>query len=386
MRPSDLITLPSGLHWFFGGRRRPPTGAPPGAVMPDSEALAPKIYAFSYTTDSLTEQPVATLEELEQLARENQGVLWIDIQGLGNADLIMRIGEILALHPLAVADTVNANQRSKIESYEDHLFMVGRMIRPAADEGEVVSEQLSLFLSDRLVVTFQETYGDNLDPVRARIRNPKSMMRKSGADFLAYAILDTVIDGVYPVLDIMEDALEALEEHIIEDPVPGDLERSYQYKRKLLGLRRVLRPQREAMSMLYREESPYLSHEIRVYLRDVYDHSVHLLDAVETYNEFASGLMELYLSHVSNRMNEVMKVLTIIATIFIPLTFLAGVYGMNFHYMPELQWRWAYPALWILMVGIALGLLYYFRRKGWIGGEGRRRRAEGETEKWEGKS
>jgi magnesium transporter len=260
-------------------------------------------------------------------------------------------------------------QRPKVEEYEDHLFMITRMI---SFNGTLESEQVSLFLGRNYLITFQERPGDCFDPVRDRIRKSRGIIRKQGADYLAYALMDTLIDGYFPVLEAMGEGIEALEDEVMENPSQNTLQRIHEVKRSLLDLRRTAWPQREAISTLVREEMSLIRESTRTYLRDGYDHIIQVMDVVETYRELASGLMDVYLSSLSNRMNEVMKTLTIVATIFIPLTFVAGIYGMNFNperspwNMPELNWAWGYPTVWLVMIVVVFVMLVFFRRKEWL--------------------
>jgi magnesium transporter len=280
------------------------------------------------------------------------------------------IGQRFGLHPLTLADIVHADQRPKVEVYDEHLFLVLRM--PHLDDG-IWTEQLSLIVGRDFVLTLQEREGDCFDPVRARLRQDKSRMRTFGADYLAYALLDALIDSHFPVLERFGEALDALESAVVEQPAPELVPRIHDLKRDLLELRRALWPMREVMSHLLRDETAFISAATRVYLRDCADHVFQLMDMLEIDREVASGLLDLHMSSVSLRTNEIMKVLTIIATVFIPLGFVAGLYGMNFKpevspfNMPELSWYFGYPYALGLMLAIAGGLLGYFWRKGWIG-------------------
>jgi magnesium transporter len=269
-------------------------------------------------------------------------------------------------------DVVNVHQRAKVEEYDGHLFLVVRVLLEG--EKSLVTEQVSLFLGGGVLVTFQEHRDDPFDPVRERLRKGKGRIRAAGADYLAYALLDTVVDSYFPLLESLGDRLQVLEDEILDSPGKSTVAGIYQAKRDLLLMRRSIWPLREAISALLRGESDHVSPDTLIYLRDCYDHVVMVLDMVESYRDMTSGLMDFYLSSVSNRMNDVMRVLTVIATIFIPLTFVAGIYGMNFnpeaspYNMPELSWRWGYPAFWGVMVSVAVGMLIFFRRKGWLGG------------------
>jgi magnesium transporter len=288
------------------------------------------------------------------------------VQGFGDETTIRTIGEIFSLHPLVVEDVVNAPQRPKAETYDDQLLLIVRAVRSLRD-GETELGQVSIIFGKNYVLTFQERYSDVLEPVLRRLRSGKGLMRRRKADYLAYAIFDTVVDAYYPVLEDIGDGLEQLEEVVITNPSPDVLKRLNRTKNQLVNLRRSIWPQREAVNTLIRDDNPLITDEVRVYLRDTYDHCVQTTEVVEMYREMVTGLLNTYLSSIANRTNDVMKVLTIMASIFIPLTFMAGIYGMNFENMPELQVWWAYPILWCAMIVTAAGMTVYFWRKGWIG-------------------
>ncbi len=346
-------------------KRHPKVGSRPGTLVINSQSPKPVVRVIRYTPAEVTEDEVTDVEQLRGF-REGNGVMWIDVQGFGDEQMIRAIGEIFGLHQLALEDVINVPQRPKTEAFEDHLLWITRMAMPAG-EGAIQTEQVSLILGRNYLLTFQERHGDVLDPVRARIRQGKGPIRKSGPDYLAYAIIDAVIDGYYPILESFGEHLEELEDGIVAAPHSGLLQDVHHVKRELLAIRRAIWPQRESVNSLIRDESKFVGDSIRTYLRDVYDHCVQIIDVVETYRELAGGLMDVYLSSIANRQNEVMKVLTIMASIFIPLTFMAGVYGMNFDNMPELHSKWAYPMLLALMVVVAVGMVIYFWRKGWLG-------------------
>lgn len=360
------VPIPGQIKSFWSRRTAP--GAMPGTVQIDPQALKPDITVMAYSDDDFVEQKVTDLDTLKDYL-EKWPVTWVNIEGLGDADVLHKMAEVFSIHRLALEDVVNVHQRPKVEEYTHHLFIVMRMIYL---NHHVESEQLSIFLGENYVLTFQSTPGDCLDPVRKRIREHQGRIRSVGADYLAYALIDDVIDAYFPVLDVYSNALDALEEEVINCPAPKSAGRLHHIKRNLLLLRRVLWPLREAVNVLIREHSPLITDETRVYLRDCYDHSIQIIDLLETYRELASSLMDAYLSAVSNRMNEIMKVLTIIATIFIPLSFIAGVYGMNFDNqrsplnMPELEWYFGYPFALALMALVGGVLLYFFWRKGWL--------------------
>lgn len=337
-------------------------------------AVRPTVRLIRYGPDQLEEREVKDAESLRSLIGK-WPVTWVNVDGLGDLDLIRALGEMFGLHRLALEDVVNVHQRPKVEEYEDHAFIATRMLvaRDAA-----VSEQITMFLGEGYLLTFQERPGDVFDPIRERIRRHRGFIRESKADYLAYALLDAVIDGYFPVLEHCGERLEALEDEVVSRPGGAAVAAIHEMKRDLLTLRRAIWPQREMINTLVRDPSPYVADQTRVYLRDCYDHTIQIMDIVETYRETASDLMDVYLSSVSTRLNEIMKVLTIIATIFIPLGFIASLYGMNFDpevspwNMPELRWYLGYPFSLGLMLLLALGLLYFFRRRGWLGGAERR--------------
>jgi magnesium transporter len=295
-------------------------------------------------------------------------VTWIDVQGLGDEAILRRLAQIFEIHPLAMEDVVNVPQRPKAESYDRQQLVITRMMK-TADDGALDVEQVSLFVGPGYVLSLQERPGDVFDPVRARIRSGKGLIRRSGPDYLAYALIDAILDGYYPALERLGDRIQILEEGVSQAPTRAARLGIHRVRRDLLVLRRAVWPQREAVAALVREESPLIGPTVRQYLRDCLDHAVQILDVIDTYHELAGNLMEMYQSSVGQRSNDVMKLLTIMASIFIPLTFLAGLYGMNFDYLPELHYRWFYHALLGVMVLLAVGMLIYFKRKGWLGEE-----------------
>ena len=291
-------------------------------------------------------------------------VVWLNVDGLGDAEAIRRFGEIFGIHPLALEDVINVHQRPKVEPYEKYLFIVMHMLLTGE---KLDTEQLSLFLGSNFVLTFQEQPGgDCFAPIRERIRKNHGRIRAAGPDYLVYSLLDAVVDNYFPILERAGERLETVEQEVVTQPRNETLARIQAIKRDLLLLRRAVWPMREALNSLLRDDTPFIARETRTYLRDCYDHSVRIIDILETDRETSFGLLETYLSSVSNRMNEIIKVLTIITTIFMPLTFIAGIYGMNFAHMPELNWPWAYPLVMGLMAAIAAAMLVYFRRKGWL--------------------
>jgi magnesium transporter len=289
---------------------------------------------------------------------------------LQDVEILQRLGNHYGLHPLALEDVLHTGQRPKLEAYNDHCFVVLKEVHLGEDG--LQAEQMSLFLGKGWVITLQERSGDPFEPVRQRIRDAKGRIRKMGADYLAYALIDALVDGAFPLLEELGERIEKMEGELMSNPTRRTLQEIHATRRLLLYLRRVAWPQREVIHQLAREDSELIAPETRIYLRDCYDHAVQILDLVETYRDLSTGMLDLYISGVSNRLNEVMKVLTVVATIFIPLTFITGLYGMNFNThtspwnMPELNWTWGYPAVLTVMACVVAGMLLYFRRKRWL--------------------
>lgn len=346
-----------------------PPGTSPGTLAVDPEAPRPNLQAMLYGPDGVEEIASPEVSRLAGL-RGRKAVLWVHCSGLGDAALLESLGKLFGIHRLALEDVVNTHQRPKVEEYEEHLFLVGRI--PKDGGGGADTEQVSLFLGSDFVLSFEEGPPEAFAAVRERIRSGRGRIRHGGADYLAYALLDAQVDSFFPVLEALGERLEELEERAVAGPSRETLGRLNAAKRDMLILRRAVWPQREALGVLYRDPSPLIHAETRIYLRDCYDHTVQVIDILETYRELGSGLMDIYLSSMSNRMNEVMKVLTIIATIFMPLSFLAGLYGMNFDTtasplnMPELGWRYGYLFALGMMGLTALAFLLFFLRKGWL--------------------
>jgi magnesium transporter len=314
--------------------------------------------------EHLEEGPVEIRDFPDLLKAE--GVTWINLDGLHDVEIIRELGEAADLHPLTLEDLVSTGQRPKVEEYESYLFMTLRMLTLKGDTTIVESEQVSIILGPEWVLSFQERVGDVWARVRDRVRLPGTRLRQRNPDYLAYALLDSVVDHYFHLLERLGDAAEALEMEVLDSPSEDAMRRIHTLKQEMLVIRRAVWPLREMMSQLTRSETPLIRPETEVFLRDVYDHTIQVLDAVEVLRDLVSGLQELYMSAMGHRMNEIMKVLTVMASIFIPLTFLAGIYGMNFQNMPELGFRWGYPVLLGVMVVLGIGMLAYFRRKDWL--------------------
>jgi magnesium transporter len=347
-----------------------PLGALPGTLKPPPSAQSDvQITAIHYTAEHYTEEQVTDLEVYLQ-AVPHEGILWLNVDGLGDVQVLEILGQHFDLHPLSLEDVLNIPQRPKLEDYETYQFLVIRI--PGLRETAGETEQMSLFLGPSYVLTFQERPSEVFEPVRHRLRQGRGKIRRGGADYLAYALLDAAIDGFFPFLEALGEQLESLEDAVLDTPERQTLESIYAMRRTLMHLRRALWPVREAVNAFARTDTALVTDETRFFLSDCYDHVLQVLDVLEHYREFSGSLMETYLSSQSNHLNEVMKVLTVIATIFIPLTFVAGLYGMNFNpeasvwNMPELNWHWGYPFSLLLMVTITGLLLAFFRRKGWL--------------------
>jgi magnesium transporter len=324
-----------------------------------------RVTVLDYDERSFTERVLDRPEESFAF-RDSPSVSWINVDGLHDVAAIEAIAGHFGLHPLVVEDVLHTGQRSKAEDYDDTLFIVLRMLSYNESTQTVDDEQVSLVLGKRYVLSLQQRVGDVFDGVRERIRNSKGRIRRAGADYLAYSLVDAVVDQYFVVLERLGEQVEVLGEEVSEHADRRKLEEIRRLKRELLFLRKSIWPLREVLSRIQRGESPLFDAHTLIYLRDVYDHTIQVIDTVETYRDMMAGLLDVFMTSVSNRMNEVMKVLTIIATIFIPLSFVAGLYGMNFKYMPELSWRYGYFGALGVMAAVAGGMLVYFKRKGWF--------------------
>jgi len=311
------------------------------------------------------EKEVKDIEEAFP-SKGQTSITWINIDGVQKIDVIEKIGKQFGIHPLVLEDIANTGQRPKMEDFVDYLFVVFRMLQYNEENKEIKTEQISLILGSNLVISFQENEGDVFDPIRERLRTNKGRIRKMGADYLVYALIDAVVDNYFAVLERVGEKIEEIEDAIVATPSPKTLHAIHDLKRQMILLRKSVWPFREVINRLERWESKLISKSTDIFLRDVYDHTIQVIDAVETFRDILSGMLDIYMSSVSNRMNEVMKVLTIIATIFIPLTLVAGIYGMNFRYMPELEWVWGYPLVLLFMLAVGIVMLLYFRRRHWL--------------------
>jgi magnesium transporter len=324
-----------------------------------------RIHVMDYNELELTDTEIETVGEAMPY-RDSPNITWLNITGVHNEAIIHDIGETFNIHPLVLEDIANTTQRPKVEEYENYLFVIIKMVYFNEESHEVTIEQVSLIVGKNYVISMQEKEGDVLEGLRYRIRSSKGKIRKFGSDYLMYGIIDAVVDNYFKVLEQIGEDIEGTESSLMQNDSKLVLNKIYQLKQELLFLRKSVWPMREVVSVLQRSEHSLMNKNTSLYLRDVYDHTIDVVETVETFRDMTSGMLDLYLSTVSNRMNEIMKVLTIFAAIFIPLTFFAGVYGMNFEIMPELKWRLAYPVWWIIIAGITVGMIIYFKKKRWI--------------------
>ena len=324
-----------------------------------------KITVFTYNEAEYSLKEFSNVDEVVAVGDENN-VTWINIDGVHDTQLVEKLGKKFNIHPLALEDLVDTGQRPKYEDFGDYLFVVMKMLYHSRGNNGITSEQVSLIVGHNYVISFQEIEGDVFDSIRERIKTAKGRIRKMGSDYLAYTLLDAVVDNYFVILENLGEKIEDMEEQIIKRPEPKTLQTIHRLKRDLIYLRKSVWPLRELINGLQKGESGIVKKTTEVYLRDLYDHTIQVIDTVETFRDMVSGMLDIYLSSLSNRMNEVMKVLTIFAAIFIPLTFIAGVYGMNFKYMPELNWRWGYFAVLGFMALVGIVLLGYFKRKKWF--------------------
>ncbi len=351
----------------FRKKRSIKSGLPPGTLVHigDKSNKPAHISVIGYSPGGVEERHFEQVDQYLENPRDSD-VVWVNVEGVHDVDLIRILGEKHTFHPLVLEDIVNTVQRPKIEDYGDYLFIVLKMLHPTG-EGDFSSEQLSIILGPDYLFTFQEGIaGDSFDPVRERIRGGKGKIRNMGADYLAYALIDAIVDGYFSILEGFGERIVDIEEELALTPDQNALHRINGMKKEIIYLRKTVWPLREAISFLERGDSTLLHDATRIYFRDVYDHTVQVIDTVETYRDLLSGMLDLYLSSISNRTNEVMKFLTVIGTIFMPLTFLVGVYGMNFKHFPELEWKNGYFVLWGLMIVMSLLMVAYFRKKRWL--------------------
>jgi magnesium transporter len=348
-------------------KRSRKAGLPPGTLIHIGERKTEevKITIMNYDETQLQEEEAKTFDECFPY-KNRPTVTWINVDGIHQVETLEKLGECFGVHPLTLEDILNTDQRPKMEDFGDYMYIVLKMFTRNDQNDEIVTEQISLILGENFVLSFQENVGDVFDPVRARIRCSKGRLRKMAADYLLYSLLDAIVDNYFIILENFGDQIEFIEERLIVNPAQETLKIIHKLKREMLFLRKSVWPLREVINGMERGESSLIKGTTKIYLRDVYDHNIQIIDTIETLREMLSGMLDIYLTSISNRLNAVMKVLTIIATIFMPLTFLAGIYGMNFKYMPELEWKWGYFLILFVMFGIGISMLFYFKKKKWL--------------------
>jgi magnesium transporter len=342
-------------------------GMPPGSLVytGEKEYLAAKITITRYNEDTIAERQLDGFTEC-QITDDPGEVTWINVNGVSKVKDLEKVGECFKIHPLVLEDILEVGQRPKVEDYDDYLYIVLNSIRPVAEGEELVAEEISLILGPHYLMSFYTGDGDMYAPIRERLLQAKGRIRKMGADYLAYSLIDLVVDNYFVELERFGDQIESLEDAVVANPTPQTLRDVHRFKNDMIMLRKSLWPLREVIARLERRESALISENLGNYFRDVYDHTIIAIDTVETYRDILSGMLDIYLSSMSNRLNSIMKVLTIIATIFMPLTFITSLYGMNFKNMPELQWEYGYFMVLGMVVVIAISMLLYFRRKQWV--------------------
>ncbi len=347
-------------------KRSKKAGMGPGSLIHIGNTYGEKsrITLIRYDEASLIEKEISSAKDLRE-ERNRPGVLWVNIHGLQDVHLLEEIGVIFGLHPLTLEDILSTDQRPRAEDYIDYIFIVLKHIHNHVDQS-LHAEQISIVLGRNFVLSFQEKETALFDPIFERLRAAKGKIRKAGADYLAHHLMDAIVDQYFVVLEEIEEKIEQLDDDLVRDATPARLHTIHHLKRELILLRRSLWPLRDAIGLLQRADSPLIIDSDLIYFKDISDHIIAIIDTVDTFREMLASMLDIYLSSVSMKLNEIMKVLTIIATIFMPLTFLAGVYGMNFKYMPELDWPWGYFGILAVMLLIALGMILFFRKKKWI--------------------
>lgn len=343
-------------------------GLAPGSLVyvGDKEKNPITVTLFDYKSEHFVEKKINNLDELVTY-KASDTISWINIDGVHDVNILESMGKLFDIHPLTLEDILNTNQRPKVDEYPDYLYIVLRMFFLEEKDKSLKNEQVSLILTKNFVITFQEDAGDVFDPVRERIKKPGTKMREYGTDYLSYALIDAIVDSYFHILEKLGEEVESLEDNIVLNPTKNDIQTIHLLRREMILLRRAIWPLREVIATLQRNEIDFIDEKTQVYLRDVYDHTIQVVDTIESYRDMIVGMLDTYLSSTSNKLNEVMKVLTIISTMFIPLTFLAGVYGMNFKSFPELGYDWMYPwGFWAFTLILIIGMFVYFKHKKWF--------------------
>lgn len=343
-------------------------GLPPGSLIHVGEVreLVGNISITDYNKGKFEQRKLESIEEIVQY-KDSDTVTWVTIEGLANVGIVERVGEIFGIHQLVLEDILNTNQRPKFEEYEDHLYIVLKCLLPGGEDFTVLSEQVSLLVLKNFVIMFKEKKDDIFHPIHQRIKSSTGKFVSLGSDYLAYAILDFIVDQNFVLLDLLDDSITSLEDSLlVGEPTQEMLYKIQRLKREMIGIRRYVSPVRELVSEMTHSESDLIDESTHLFLRDVSDHSIRVVESIESYRDILTGLLDIYVSSVNNKMNEIMKVLTVFTSIFIPLTFISGIYGMNFEHMPELKSEWAYPVVWGLFITIPVILLVFFKRKKWL--------------------
>jgi magnesium transporter len=349
-------------------KRSAKAGLPPGSLVyiGDKKTGKAKITLMDYDSKKFSEKIINKVEECFGF-KKTPSVTWINIDGLDDIGVLEKIGKEFDIHPLVLEDMLNTDQRPKIEDLGNYIFIVVKMLSLDEQKMEIVSEQVSFILSKNFVISIQEAIeGDVFNSVRERIRTGTGRHTKMGTDYLVYSLIDAIVDNYFIILEKLGERIEELEEQVVTNPVPEILKKIHGLKSSMIFLRKAVWPLREILSQLERGESSLIKSQTGIYFKDVYDHTIQIMDTVETFRDMLQGMLDIYISSISNKLNEVMKVLTVIATIFMPLTFLAGIYGMNFHYMPELGWKWGYPFFWVIILISGISMFIYFKKKKWV--------------------
>jgi magnesium transporter len=343
------------------------SGLPPGALVHVGEvhSIEHQITVINYNKSNIEKCKVDSIDEILQY-HNSDSITWVIVEGLREVSIIDAIGQHFDIHGLVLEDILNTHQRPKFEEFDNYLYIVIKALSLGDNKLSVDYEQVSLLLMKNIVFTFKEKSDQILNPILERLENEKSQIRRFGSDYLTYVIMDTVVDEYFVLQDAFDEFIESVEDELLLNPSSRILSVIQKIKRELIFLRRTISPMRELLKIIQHSESDLLDDRTQRYFGDVYDHTIRISESMESYRDLIAGMLDIYLSSVSNKMNETMKVLTVFASIFIPLTFIAGVYGMNFEYMPELRWKWAYPALWVLFVAISVFLLRYFKKKNWL--------------------
>ncbi len=342
-------------------------GLPPGSLVHVGEVLEPETWLsiIDYSQETLKERVVDSVEQLLPY-KETDTVTWVNVEGLKNINLIRDIGQLFEIHSLVLEDILNTNQRPKIEDHDDYLYIVLNKLLLKDDGFSVCNEQISILVLKGFVFTFKERRDDSLLPIKQRIQKQKGPLRKLGVDRLLHAIIDKIVDEYFAIQDSLDEVIDSIEDNLLANLSTGELKAIQQVRHGLTSMRKSISPLRDMLRVIQHSEFSLIANETKVYFRDIYDHVIHLSETIETHKDIVSNLLDIYILGVSSKTNEVTKVLTIFASIFIPLTFIVGIYGMNFEYMPELKWKWAYPLLWVLLITIPTALIIYFKKKKWL--------------------